>query len=304
MSLPRHDAVLRGLPPAERQRLTARADGPGLVRIGLHGGSVILLGAAIAAGVPGWWLLLLPQGVLIVFLFCAMHEASHRTAFATRWLNDAVAAAAGFLLILPPEWFRLFHFAHHRHTQDPAHDPELATPKPETWPGYLRHVSGLPHWRAAVAVLIRNALGRHADPFVPAAARGRITREARVLLALYALLALGSAAAGSALLFWIWVLPMLLGQPFLRLYLLAEHGRCPLVADMFLNSRTTFTTAAVRWLAWNMPFHAEHHAMPSVPFHRLPALHARVAGALGTTERGYLRFTRRYAASLQPARGP
>ena len=62
----------------------------------------------------------------------------------------------------------------------------------------------------------------------------------------------------------------LLGQPFLRAYLLAEHARCPHVANMLENTRTTFTTALVRLIAWNMPFHAEHHAYPAVPFHKLP----------------------------------
>ena len=47
-----------------------------------------------------------------------------------------------------------------------------------------------------------------------------------------------------------------LGQPALRLYLLAEHTGCPAVPDMLANSRTVLTNAVVRWLAWNMPFHA------------------------------------------------
>ena len=118
------------------------------------------------------------------------------------------------------------------------------------------------------------------------------------MLALYAALVAVSAAAGSALLLWVWVLPAFLGQPVLRLYLLAEHGLCPFAANMFENSRTTFTTQAVRWLAWNMPFHAEHHAFPSVPFHRLPELHRLAARHLRTTENGYARFTARYARSL------
>ncbi len=293
-----HDDFVKALPPDRRAALTARADRPGLIRLGLQAGAILGLGAAIASGLPGWPLLLLPQGVLIIFLFTAMHECAHRTAFATPWLNDRVAEAAGFLVFVPPEWFRLFHFAHHRHTQDPAKDPELATPKPATWPAYAVHVSGLPQWRSAARTLLLNAAGRNADAFVPSAARPKIAREGRVMLALYALLAGASAATGSGLLLWVWVLPALLGQPVLRLYLLAEHGLCPFAANMFENSRTTFTTRAVRWLAWNMPYHAEHHAFPAVPFHRLPELHGLAARHLRTTEHGYTRFTARYARSL------
>jgi fatty acid desaturase len=297
-----HDRFLRALPPDVRGTLVRRRDGPGLVRLAGHGGAILPLGAFIAAGVPAWWALLLPQGVLIVFLFTAMHETSHRTAFATGWLNDAVARVAGVLLVLPPEWFRLFHFAHHRHTQDPLHDPELASPKPETPGQYFVHLTGVPLWCGALKVIVTNALGRNRDAFVPTSAKARITREARVILALYGTLALGSVSLGSALLVWVWILPALLGQPVLRLYLLAEHGRCPLVANMFENSRTTFTNRAVRWIAWNMPYHAEHHAFPAVPFHRLPDLHTLSAPHLRTTEAGYARFTARYAAGLSSSR--
>ena len=294
-----HAAFVAGLPAETRKALTARADGPAAVRLALPGGAVVLLGGVIAAGVPGWPWLLLPQGVLLVFLFTAMHESLHRTAFATSRANDRVAAALGFLLLLPPEWFRLFHFAHHRHTQDPARDPELASPKPESWPAFLWHVSGLPLWASLVRTILTNAMGRNAEPFVPAAARPGLVREARAMLAGCAALTGVSAPAGPAALLWAWVTPALRGQPLLRLYLLAEHGRCPQVADMFANSRTTFTARAVRWLAWNMPYHAEHHAMPAVPFHRLPELHALARGELKTTECGYARFAARYAAGLR-----
>ena len=50
---------------------------------------------------------------------------------------------------------------------------------------------------------------------------------------------------------------------------------------MLENSRTTRSLAPIRRLAWNMPYHAEHHAYPALPFHALPAAHrilrARIA---------------------------
>jgi fatty acid desaturase len=69
--------------------------------------------------------------------------------------------------------------------------------------------------------------------------------------------------------------PALLGrQPFLRFYGLAEHhGRVasPLIYE---NTRTmTGTNAVYRKLAWNMPYHAQHHAWPAVPFYKLPEVH-------------------------------
>ena len=242
---------------------------------------------------------MLPQGILIIFLFTQLHEALHRTAFATGWMNEAVARFCGLLIVLPPDWFRYFHFAHHRHTQDPEKDPELAVPKPETVPQYLFYVSGVPVWAAHISTLVRNALGCNADAFVPEAGRRKVAREARIMLVLYALVAAVSVAAGSVEPLFLWIVPALLGQPFLRLYLLAEHGRCPFVANMFENSRTTFTNRLVRRIAWNMPYHAEHHAIPTVPFHRLPELHALSREYLCQTENGYVRFHRKYVAGLE-----
>ena len=298
-----HRTFVASLPSDVTVRLTETSDRAGLLHLSMHCGLIILLGIAIAMRVPYWPLFMLPQGILIVFLFTLLHETVHFTPFRSPWLNRFVGRVCGFILLLPPEWFRFFHLAHHRHTQDPERDPELvAGGKPETVRQYILHVSGLPVWRSEVATLIRNALGRCDDDFVPGRARGRVAREARLMLAGYAMLALGSVWAGSTVLLWVWVVPSLIGQPFLRLYLLAEHGRCAFVADMLANTRTTFTNRLVRFIAWNMPYHTEHHSFPSVPFHRLPELHALMRDELKVTEKGYARFNRNYVAGLSLGR--
>jgi len=89
-----------------------------------------------------------------------------------------------------------------------------------------------------------------------------------------------------------WVVPVVLGQPALRLYLMAEHTLCPLNDDMLENTRTTYTNGFMRYLAWNMPYHAEHHAFPAVPFHRLPEVNAAIRGRLKSTAPGYLAVQR------------
>ena len=47
-----------------------------------------------------------------------------------------------------------------------------------------------------------------------------------------------------------------------------------------------------------MPYHAEHHAYPAVPFHKLPEFHEILQRHLKETENGYVRFHRRYAGQL------
>jgi fatty acid desaturase len=284
---------LADLAPDARAALTRRASAPGLLHLAGHLGAILATGTLIALQAPLWWLLLPVHGVLIVFLFTLQHECTHRTPFASDRLCDALGHGIGFVLLNPFGWFRPFHFAHHRHTNRPG-DPELDGPRLKTRAQWFWHVSGIPYWRAQISLLIRLARGRETPAWLPAAIRPRATAEARVLLALYTLAALTLLV--SPMLLWLWIVPCLLGQPALRLYLLAEHGDCPQVADMLENTRTTFTTRAVRALAWNMPYHAEHHLAPQVPFHRLPALHAMIRDRLRVTAPGYAAFTRAYLA--------
>ncbi|NQV59104.1 MAG: fatty acid desaturase, partial [Alphaproteobacteria bacterium] len=136
------------------------------------------------------------------------------------------------------------------------------------------------------------------DSFIPNNAQAAVAAEARRFLALYAIAFAGCLALGSDLLLWTWVIPALLGQPFLRAYLLAEHTGCAEVADMFVNTRTTYTSALVRFIAWNMPYHIEHHALQAVPFHKLPAFHRHTRPYLKVTENGYLNVHRKIWAGL------
>jgi len=238
-------------------------------------------------------------GVILVFLFAPLHECIHATAFRARAYNRLVAWPCGLLLALPPRYFRAFHFAHHRYTQDPERDPELATPKPATLVAYLRQVSGLPYWYERLTTLTRHATGAVSEPFVAPRLRPAVVREARVFLVCYAAILIVSILAGSRLVLDYWLLPALLGQPLLRLYLLAEHTGCPLTPDMLANSRTTRSNALMRALAWNMPYHAEHHFRPAVPFHALPKLHAKLGSRVACQARGYIAVHRELIKTIE-----
>ena len=274
----------------EMRELRRLSDRAGLLHIAGH---LALLGAAavLVALAPDEMARIAAQsleGAILIFLFAPLHESIHRTAFRNRRLNDGLAAVTGFLLLLPAGYFRYFHFAHHRHTQDPTRDPELATPKPATLGQWLWVVTGLPLWRDLALGLLRHAAGKVTEPYLSAIPARRVILEARIHLALYAAIAVTSFAFGSDVALRYWIIPAVLGQPWLRFYLMAEHTGCPLVPDMLANSRTTLTNGLVRFIAWNMPFHAEHHAFPAVPFHGLPRLHERLAPTLRKTSPGYI----------------
>ena len=286
------------LDTAALKALARPSDGKGLVHLAGHLCLLTLTGGLVLASSDGFWLFpaLIAHGVVLVFLFAPLHETIHRTAFRSRRLNDAVAHFCGFVLLLPAGYFRLFHLQHHRFTQDPARDPELAGQN-DSGPlsgrrAYLLHVSGLRYWAERVSTLCRHAAGRVPESFVTARLRPAIIREARVHLAVIGLAAAASVAAGSGLLLMLWVIPALLGQPALRLYLLAEHSGCPQVPDMLANSRTTLTHPALAALCWNMNRHTAHHAYPAVPFHALPAADRLLAPRTEVRTPGYVAVQR------------
>jgi fatty acid desaturase len=294
-----HRDALAALSAEEIASLKKTSNAPGLIHLAGHVILLCLTGSLVLwTANPGLKLLAMTvHGIALVSLFALEHESIHATVFKTPWINVVAAEICGFLLLLPPRYFRFFHFAHHRHTQDAAHDPELASPKPRDWPGYLLHLSGLPYWRAQIGVLVNNALDRRFPDFVPASARKRLVLEARLHLAAMALLVVASIGFGWTWPLTLWIIPALLGQPFLRAYLMAEHGGCPLVANMLANSRTTYTNAVVRFLAWNMPYHSAHHAVPTVPYHRLPDLSDSLETRLRVTARGFGEAHRQIRAS-------
>jgi len=290
----------------ELKALLQRRDGPGLRHLAIH--LALIAGAAALVLWAGWswwvWPAMLLEGILVIFLFAPLHETIHRSAFKTRRLNILTSWLCGAVMFLPPNFFRAFHTQHHAYTQDPARDPELAAPRPATWRTYLWHVSGLPLWRWQIGTLFQNAMGRCDTTYVTPRIEPAVVREARILLALYALLAAGSLILWTDLLLKIWLIPILLGQPFLRLYLLAEHWGMPMVPEMLNNSRTTLTNPVMRFLAWNMPYHAEHHAFSAVPFHNLPKVHAKVKARIGTKTPGYLAFHRQVWRTLSAQASP
>ncbi len=286
------------LPPEVMQQLTRRSDAKGLVQLGAHLSMLLLAGIGLHLSRDSLLLLIaLPlYGALLIFLFAPLHESIHFTAFKTRWLNNMVAAPIGFLLLIPLQNFRVFHYAHHRHTQNPELDPELIDMKPLIRERYWLYLTGLPTWWQSLSAIWRHASGIVDESYIEQRHHATIITEARIHLVGYAVLFLISLFATSAFLWWFWVLPALVAQPLLRLYLLAEHSGCDFSENMLENSRTTYTTPWLCFLAWNMPFHAEHHYLASVPFHALPALHAHTGQRVKYRGDGYYNVNREIAA--------
>jgi fatty acid desaturase len=288
----------RLLSAQELNALNSRSDRKGLLQLAGHL-TVMGVSGALWATHLGQWPLAIPALVIYGFslaaMFATVHECVHRTAFASNRLNDAVGWFAGVLSLYNSTFYLRYHTWHHRYTQIPGKDPELNDPKPTSLGEYLLELSGLTWWLGKIRGHLRVALGQLDDcPFVPEAARSEVIRSTRLQLLVYAALATLSP-------FWIvmaWVLPLAVGQPILRMLLLAEHTGCTADDNPLTNTRTTLTLWPVRLLMWNMPFHAEHHLHASIPFHALPEAHRKLRPHFAHVETGYLKVNRDIVARL------
>jgi fatty acid desaturase len=291
----------RVLSNQELRALQGRSNLRGGVRLAIHLTLLVCTGWLVAIA-SGWAVLpaVFVLGLVQVALFAPAHETMHQTAFASRRANAIVGWLTSCPSLLNWHFYVAFHLAHHRHTQVPGLDPELATPTPTSVGGYVSRVLGVPYWKLRLRVLADCWRGDlSAYPYVSAAAAPKIIRSGRAMAVLMAggsVIAMAVFGWATPLLFWIG--PQLLGQPPLRAYLLAEHTGCTEDRNGLTNTRTTLTCAPVRLLMWDMPYHAEHHLFPSIPFHRLADAHALIRGKLGHVQAGYVRWNFGYVRSL------
>lgn len=303
------------VPVMELRTMQVRRDEPGLVRVASHVALLAIGGAAIAVSRHTPWVIAawVFEGYVIAHLFALLHECSHRTAFKTPWLNAAVAFASGYAILQPPLHFRREHVAHHAYTQDFERDPELIR-LPDSLGEYLLFLSGLPYWWYVVSGIGAHVVGR-LRPGEASFLRSRsdkltVFREARFIAAVYVIVIAASIVAGSDAFFVYWLIPRIIGEPVMRVHRMAEHAGRPLVRDVTRNTRTLKVPAALRWIDYNMSFHAEHHAAPAVPFHALPRLHDRFAPHVLNSDGGVLaahldivrRIRYRTGPGLEPTR--
>jgi fatty acid desaturase len=230
-----------------------------------------------------------------------MHEASHRSLFSNRAVNDW----AGQWLCAYPIWsdttvYRPYHLQHHAHTgteRDP--DLGLVRPFPITRASlrrkFWRDLSGRTGVKFARAAFKRS-VARWGEPEGRRATIGVIVTNALLLA--------GLAAAGHAWLYLLWVGAWLTTHTLVtRIRSIAEHALTPNPDDPLGNTRTTLG----RWwerllIAPNrVNYHLEHHLLMTVPHYQLPRMHAllRERGLLdrACVERGGYAAVLRQAAS-------
>lgn len=99
---------LKPLTPAMLRELSVRSNVRGAAQSLGHYGVILLVGALIWKVSSTWgvlWALplMVVQGYVVAFLFMAVHETAHKTAFRNRGLNLTVGYLSAFIIGLPYE---------------------------------------------------------------------------------------------------------------------------------------------------------------------------------------------------------
>ena len=273
------------------KRFAKKADLPGLVNFVGHIGLLALFGWLVTLSWATIWVIpsFLAYSIIMAFLFAPVHECSHGTPFRTRWLNETIYWVVCLIYMVPPTFFRYAHATHHTYTQIRGKDPDML-PQDMNYMKYVIYVLGYQFWWRNLCWFFMHPFGFIAPKqryYLPQSEIPRAVKEARIIMLTYGFVLAASIFFQSWFALFYWVLPRLVGEPFMRWVRVAEHGECEESGDLSKNTRTTLTSKPIYFLFWNMPYHAEHHIAPMVPFFRLPEMHQTVKNKLRPTGESY-----------------
>ncbi len=234
----------------------------------------------------------------------ACHELSHKTPFASAWLNTLVMRIFAFLGLFDYIGFRASHIRHHQSTVHADHDGEVVLPQGLDWYGVRFVLKQLIFDPVRVFNLIRfwiaAAAGRtDRDGFFPATWLTTVIPEtnpelrrdfrnwARVVLFGHLALVVLFIATGHWYLILIVTLGCHISGWFEALCGIPQHiGLQPNVNDFRLCCRTYTCSKFTGFCYWNMQYHIEHHMFPAVPFYNLPKLREAIKGDLPPATHG------------------
>ncbi|MBI1808810.1 MAG: fatty acid desaturase [Gemmatimonadetes bacterium] len=211
-----------------------------------------------------WWAVLALAWCVGAFLdhalFVMVHECSHDLVLPRRWQNTSLAIVANLPQIFPSAVsFRHYHLKHHSYQGVTELDADLPAP-----------------WEARLVQngTVRKALWLLFFPFFQIARAFRL-REIRLLDPWVA----GNWIAQLAFDAAVWSVLGPRAFAYLAASLCFSVGLHPLgarwIQEHFLthgDQETSSYYGPLNAVALNVGYHNEHHDLPSVPWHRLPAI--------------------------------
>jgi len=276
---------------------------------------------------PALAALILWQGFSIEALgFAGQHECCHFTAFASIRLNKVFMYVNSLPAIRFGEHERLLHRDHHTFTGISGKDTELVEwgemvykngfrKVPETVSEYW-WLFWLLTWqtvRSKARKLFHCARGHPVDYTCTEWTVARDVNSgspsikdtlqwwARAHIAFYVVFVPAFIKlVGLWLMFWCWLLPCYFGPALTWILQIAEHADCTRDGNGLTNTRSLEVNPLVRFVYWNMNYHAEHHLYPTFPFHQLHEAHELLKGHISKQCDGVFQLHRRVITDYIP----
>lgn len=214
-------------------------------------------------------------GILFVGWFSAVHECVHGLFLRNRIANHAFGLFWACPTLLNFSLYKYYHLEHHRHTAVDG-DPE---PRGE-YKSFAQYLLALPTiWLPVrfLALAVDAVRGRF-----PAYVRRPEHRRAilfdDIILAVWLILVSAATMVAPEPMLWAYWVPLAIYFPMLTITGLPEHYGCESTSEVWRNTRSTKSNLIFRFIYWNNNYHAEHHALPQVPYYNLPRVHAIIGG--------------------------
>lgn len=229
--------------------------------------AIVAYAAAIVATLEGNLNIILASAINTIaayVLFTCMHEAGHLNIsgkhHSLRWIDELVGWLSGIPLFAPFYLFKVIHFRHHAHTNDPHKDPDH-------WLASKGLVSLLFHSATIFPVyMIRGAqllLGKKKIT-------KNVKKELRIgfigLLILMGLLVVGGFTIGWNKVLTLWIIPAVIAQAFLALTFdwLPHH---PHEEKARYKNTRIHDIPGLSFLFLGQNYHLIHHLYPRIPFY-------------------------------------
>lgn len=202
--------------------------------------------------------------IMAYFLFTSMHEAAHSnisgTGSSAKWLDEAVGWASSWTLFAPFYLFKIIHFKHHAHTNDPKKDPDH-------WLASKNFISLLFHSFTVFPVyLISGIRLLITDKKLVQKIRRELWISYLVLTVQFVVLGVLIYQFGWFYPVLLWVLPAFLAQALLAFAFdwLPHHPHDNM--ERYLNTRVINIPGISAFLL-SQNFHLIHHLYPNIPFY-------------------------------------
>jgi fatty acid desaturase len=229
-------------------------------------------------------------------LLVLMHDGVHYRLLRNRRLNDWMSEVVlAWPHLVSARQYRKNHFGHHRYLNT-AEDPDLKRRAGDAAWVFPQAVPNL------ARTLFRDAVGLNAPAMIKLAASvaaadsvpaGFLALRYGFYATALGVIVYAGALEGFAL---YWIVPMFTWLVLImRIRSIAEHHAIEIGEPQTAYPRTRTTQATLLERIFlapkNVNFHIEHHFFPSVPFYRLPELHAILMSKPGYREGAHVTST-------------